>query len=99
MVEVMTILVQLLNKGCRIHALKGGYRLDGTLSSRILSMVLLMAAEIERKWMSLRKIEALARRKAEGKKSGRPKGSFGVSKIDHHADEIRRLLLHGVAII
>jgi len=36
-------------------------------------------------------------RKAEGKKLGRPKGSYGVSKLDQHADEIRKLLSHGVA--
>jgi hypothetical protein len=41
--------------------------------------------------------EALARRKAEGKQLGRPKGSFGVSKLDQHEDEIRKLLSHGVA--
>jgi DNA invertase Pin-like site-specific DNA recombinase len=42
-----------------VLALKGGYRLDGTLSSKILSMVLLMAAEIERKLISQRTKEAL----------------------------------------
>jgi len=52
MVEVMTVLDQLVKKGCRVNAVKGGYRLDGTLSSKILSMVLLMAAEIERELIS-----------------------------------------------
>ena len=32
----------------KMCTLQGGYRLDGTLSSKTLSMVLLMAAEIER---------------------------------------------------
>jgi DNA invertase Pin-like site-specific DNA recombinase len=81
MVEVMTVLDLLIKKGCRVHAVKGGYRLDGTLSSKILSMVLLMAAEIERELISQRTKEALARRTAEGKLLGRPKGSFGVSKL------------------
>jgi DNA invertase Pin-like site-specific DNA recombinase len=97
MVEVMSVLDQLIKKGCRVHAVKGGYRLDGTLSSKILSMVLLMAAEIERELISQRTKEALARRKAEGKQLGRPKGSLGVSKLDQHADVIRKLLSHGVA--
>ena len=78
-------------------ALKCGYRLDGTLSSKILIMVLLMAAEIERELISQRTKEALARRKAEGKTLGRPKGSFGVSKLDQYEDEIRKLLSHRVA--
>jgi len=97
MVEVMSVLDQLIKKGCRVHAVKGGYRLDGTLPSKILSMVLLMAAEIERELISQRTKEALARRKAEGKQLGRPKGSYGVSKLDQHADDIRKLLSHGVA--
>jgi DNA invertase Pin-like site-specific DNA recombinase len=97
MVEVMIVLDQLIKKGCRVHAIKGGYRLDGTLSSKILSMVLLMAAEIERELISQRTKEALTRRKAEGKQLGRPNGSFGVSKLDQHEDEIRKLLSHCVA--
>ena len=97
MVEVMSVLDQLVKKGCRVHAVKGGYRLDQSLSSKILSMVLLMAAEIERELISQRTKEALARRKAEGKQLGRPKGSYGVSKLDQHEDEILKLLSHGVA--
>jgi DNA invertase Pin-like site-specific DNA recombinase len=98
MVEVMTVLDQLVKKGCKVHAVNGGYRLDGTLSSKIINMVLLMAAEIERQLISQRTKEALARRKAEGKQLGRPKGSHGVSKLDLHEDDIRKKLLsHGVA--
>jgi DNA invertase Pin-like site-specific DNA recombinase len=97
MVEVMTVLDMLVKKGCRVHAVKGGYRLDKSITSTILSMFLLMAAEIERELISQRTKEALARRRAEGKHLGRPKGSFGVSKLDQHADEIRKLLSHGVA--
>jgi putative DNA-invertase from lambdoid prophage Rac len=56
-----------------------------------------MAAEIERELISQRTKEPLARRKAEGKQLGRPKGSYGVSKLDQYEDEIRKLLSHGVA--
>ena len=97
MVEVMFVLDQLIKKGCRVHAVKGGYRLDQSLSSKILSMVLLMAAKIERELISQRTKEALAKRKAEGKRLGRPKGSYGVSKLDQYENEIRKLLSHGVA--
>ena len=67
------------------------------MPSKILSMVLLMAAEIERELISQRTKEALARRKAEGKTLGRPKGSYGVSKLDQYGDDIRKMLSHGVA--
>ena len=48
-----------------VFAVKGGYRLDRTLSFKFLDMVLLMAAEIERILKSQWTKEALARRKAE----------------------------------
>lgn len=83
MVEVMSVLDVLIMNGCRVNAVKGGYRLDQSLSSKILSMVLLMSAEIERELISQRTNEALARRMSEGKQLGRPKGSYGVSKLDH----------------
>ena len=97
MVEVMSVLDQLIKKGCKVHAVKGGYKLDQSMTSKILSMVMLMAAEIERELISKRTKGALARRKAEGKPLGRPKGSFGVSKLDQYGDDIRKLLSHGVA--
>jgi DNA invertase Pin-like site-specific DNA recombinase len=34
MAEVMTVLDQLIKKGCRVHAVKGGYRQDRTLACR-----------------------------------------------------------------
>ena len=55
-------------------------------------MFLLMAAEIERELISQRAKEALARRKVEGKQLGRPKGSYSVSKLDQHENEIQKLL-------
>ena len=60
-------------------------------------MVLLMAAEIEHELISQRIKEALARRNAEGKQLGRPKGSYGVSRLDQYEENIRKLLSHGVA--
>jgi DNA invertase Pin-like site-specific DNA recombinase len=60
-------------------------------------MVLLMAAGIERVLILQRTKEALARRKAEGKPLGRPKGSHGVSMLDQHEDRIREYPGHGVS--
>lgn len=54
------VIDELIKKGCWVHEVKGGYRLDQSLSSKILNMVLLMAAEIERKLISKRSKEALA---------------------------------------
>ena len=97
MVEIMTVIEELIGRGVRVYAVKGGYRLDGSLSSKILSMVMLMAGEIERELISQRTREALAKRKAEGKTLGRPKGSYGTSKLDEHEKEIRHLAGIGVS--
>jgi len=97
MVEVMAILEELIGRGVRVYAVKGGYKLNGTLESKILRIVLCMAAEIERELISQRTREALAHRKAVGKPIGRPKGSYGVSKLDKYEDEIQRLALYGVS--
>jgi DNA invertase Pin-like site-specific DNA recombinase len=47
--------------------------------------------------ISQRTKEALARRKAEGKSLGRPKGRLGKSKLDGRENEIKNLLGHKVS--
>ena len=97
MTEIWSTLGELTERGVTVYAVKGNHKLDGSLNSKILSMVLTMAGEIERELISQRTKEALARRKAAGKPLGRPKGSYGTSKLDVHEDEIRRLAGHGVS--
>jgi DNA invertase Pin-like site-specific DNA recombinase len=72
--------------------------LDGSLNSRISATVLGLAAEIERELIAERTREALAKRKAEGKPLGRPKGvSNAALKLDVHASDIRVYLDKGVS--
>lgn len=67
--------------------------LDGSMQSTITATVLGLAAQIEREFISMRTVEALAKRRAEGKSLGRPKGSKSVKvKLDNHATEIRGYL-------
>jgi DNA invertase Pin-like site-specific DNA recombinase len=59
--------------------------MDGSLPSRITATVLGLAADIEREFISAKTTEALARRKAEGKQLGRPKGSKSKKvRLDDH---------------
>ncbi|MBU2549032.1 MAG: recombinase family protein, partial [Proteobacteria bacterium] len=83
--------------GRRVHvfAAKGGWALDGSLQSKIVAMVLAMAAEIERDLISQRTKAALATKRAQGVRLGRPPGP-GASKLDKHRDEIIELLALGV---
>jgi len=98
MTEIMRLLSDLLEKGIRVYAIKGNYKLDNSIQSKIMTMVLCMAMEIERDLISQRVKEALARKKKEGVKLGRPKGVPGKSKLDEKEAEIRTLLDKKVSI-
>jgi DNA invertase Pin-like site-specific DNA recombinase len=91
MLEIMEILATCARKGIRVFAAKGNWTLDGSLQSKIMAMVLAMAAEIERDLISQRTRSALATKKAQGVILGRPRGP-GRSKLDESADKIRQLL-------
>lgn len=88
---VMRLLSELLEKGIRVYANKGNYKLDNSIQSKIMTMVLCMVMEIERDLISQRVKEALARKKKEGVKLGRPKGVPGKSKLDDKKAEIKTL--------
>lgn len=98
MLEIMGLLCNLLEGGVKVYAIKGGYQLDGSMQSKILTMVLCMAAEIEKDLLSQRTKEALQRMKREGVILGRPKGVPGKSKLDEKINEIRTLVDKKVSI-
>jgi DNA invertase Pin-like site-specific DNA recombinase len=98
MLEIMTLLCELAEKNIRVYAIKGNHKVDNSIQSKILTMVLCMASEIEKDLISQRTKEALQRKKQEGVKLGRPKGVPGKSKLDGKEDEIRKLLDKDVGI-
>jgi DNA invertase Pin-like site-specific DNA recombinase len=73
---------------------KGTWRLDQSIQSKIIAMAFSMAAEIERDLISQRTKEALRFKRAQGMKLGRPKGP-GKSKLDPYRPEIESLLANG----
>ncbi len=95
MLQILEILEHCRNKSIKIYAVKGGWSLDDTMQSKILSMFLGMASEIERDLISSRTKEALRARKAAGTKLGRPVGS-GKSRLDPFREEIESMLKCGV---
>ena len=97
MLEIFQLLAELSGRGINVYSIKGGYVVDNTLQSKILTMVFAMAAEIERDLISQRTKEALAKKKAEGVKLGRPTGSLGTSKLDGKEEELRELVRKGVS--
>jgi len=96
MFVIMTILQDCMEKGCRVWTVKEGYRLGNDLQSKVLAFAFGMAADIERQFISDRTREALARKKAEGVRLGRPVGSTtAIIRLDGHRVYIQQLLRDG----
>ena len=74
LMQVMSFLHRCMEKEIIVFTVKEGYELGNNISSKILAFAFSLSAEIERSLISQRTKEALARRKHEGAKLGRPKG-------------------------
>ena len=97
---IMEILNICMRKECRVWTIKDGYRLGEDIQSKVLAFAFGLSAEIERTLISQRTKEALARKKAEGIKLGRPKGrqnSPEKYKLAGKEQFIRRQLGKGVS--
>ncbi|MDE0305677.1 MAG: recombinase family protein [Albidovulum sp.] len=77
-VEILSIAS---DAGIRVYAIKGCWKLDETIQSRIIVMAFSIAAEIERDLISARTKEAIKARKASGLPLGWTKGP-SKSKLD-----------------
>lgn len=96
LLQIMGMLNHLMNCGVRVWTIKDGYKLGDDISSKVLAFAFGLSAEIERKLISQRTKEALARVKADGKALGRPVGRRNAtSKLTGRARDVRRLLSCG----
>jgi putative DNA-invertase from lambdoid prophage Rac len=75
LMQIMGILNQCMEKQVIVYAIKEGYELGDNINSKVLAFAFGLSAEIERTLISQRIKEALARKKSEGFKLGRPIGS------------------------
>jgi len=93
LMEVMSILNLLLEKQVKVYAIKGNYNLGNDIPSKVLAFVFSLGAEIERDLISQRTKDALAKKKSEGIKLGRPNGSLSKqTKLTGKEDAIKELL-------
>lgn len=90
MLMIMSILNLCAGKGIAIHTIKDNFDLSENINSKIIAFAFALAAEIERNLISQRTKEALAVKKLEGVKLGRPCGSS--SKRVTVCNEIDKIL-------
>jgi len=95
LLEIVEILSICSRKGLNLYSVKGNWRLDGTLQSKVIGTVFALCSEIERSLISQRTTEALRIKKLNGTVLGRPKGKIGKSKLDAYKPEIEALLNNG----
>ncbi len=74
MLMIMSILNICADKGIAIHSIKDRFDLTDSINSKIIAFAFALAAEIERNLISQRTKEALAVKKMEGVRLGRPPG-------------------------
>ncbi|MBQ7209639.1 MAG: master DNA invertase Mpi family serine-type recombinase [Paludibacteraceae bacterium] len=98
---IMEILNICMSKECRVWTIKDGYRLGDDIQSKVLAFAFGLSAEIERELISLRTKEALARKRSEGVRIGRPNGkrsSREAYKLYKHEKAIIRMRSKGASI-
>ena len=86
--QVLEIMEMAAQKCVAVHIAKNNMVLDGSMQSTITATILGLAAQIEREFISARTKEALAKRKNDSLKLGRPKGEADILKLDAFRDEI-----------
>lgn len=92
---IMEILRLCLSKGIEVWTDRDNYRLGDDVQSKVLAFAFGISAEIERKLISQRTKDALARKRAEGVVLGRPKGATSGSKLEPHKIKILAVLEAG----
>ena len=75
MLMIMEILNKCSQKGISIRTIKDNFVLSDSINSKIIAFAFALAAEIERNLISQRTKEALAAKRIEGIRLGRPPGS------------------------
>lgn len=98
---IMEILHLCLDRGMEVRTVKDNFRLANDIPSKVLAFAFGLSAEIERNLISQRTREALARRRSEGVRLGRPRGSCNDPakyKLSGYEAYIREQLGQGMTV-
>lgn len=98
LLDIMSILNRCLEKEIIIYSTKDGYAFDNSINSKVLAFAFALVAEIEHNLISMRTREALAVRKAEGVKLGRPRGTTKQDFLLERRKEIEKMYQAGKSI-
>lgn len=98
LLDIMTIMGELLKRGIRLYSVKDGLNLDDSINSKVLIFAFGLVAEIERNLISMRTREALQLRRQQGITLGRPVGSCPKSAIlEENSKEIEKMIQNGAS--
>ena len=97
--EVIGLVNELIKKQVRVIAIKQSLDIkQHDMTSKVMITLFSLFAELERDLISLRTKEALASKKAQGIRLGKPKGTVQKSKFDKDASKIKELLALGLSV-
>jgi DNA invertase Pin-like site-specific DNA recombinase len=97
--EVIDLINQLMSRNTRVIVIKQSLDLRRhDMGSKIMVTVFSLLAELERDLISLRTKEALAAKKGQGIKLGKPKGTIQKSQFDQDREKIVELLNLGLSV-
>lgn len=99
MLMIMSILNVCSGKGIYIHSIKDHFDLSDNINSKIIAFAFALAAEIERNLISQRTKEALAIKRLEGIRLGRPPGiSKKMLSVCKDKEKIRKMLEQNIPL-
>lgn len=100
LMDIMSIVGELLEKGVTLYSIKDGYTFDDTINSKVLLFAFGLVAEIERNLISMRTKEALDLRRRQGVTLGRRKGSYQkFNVLEENREKVDEALANGVPIV
>jgi len=97
--EIIDLVNKLLSRSIRLISIKQKLDIiEHDITSKVMVTMFSLFAELERDLISSRTKEALASKKAQGIKLGKPKGTIQKSKFDVDVEKIRELLALGLSV-